>query len=242
MRAATLPELELSFYSTPQPSRALSVAAIETGGHIRVFSGHSDGSLVRWTLGRKAPEVIVQGKSAVLQVLALSAGEVACGDKAGFVSIWDMEVSVRKVALKTHKGPILAMRAAEARDTIYATGCDSLLVAVQKEEEHWKVQNSERGQSHDVLALEVVDKRTLVSGGITTDLCIHALTESGYFHQQYGSKQKQTYRHLIDLGSKLSVSEALSGDIFFLENQLSRLQLYRVSKLRASCATLLGSF
>jgi hypothetical protein len=42
-----------------------------------------------------------------------------------------------------------------------------------------------RGQSHDIKSLVMLNKNTLLSGGVTTDICVYKL-EDGRFKDQFG--------------------------------------------------------
>ena len=77
---------------------------------------------------------------------------VVAGNSKGNISIWDCKNSVRLISFDTHKAAILCI--IEDRGRIFASGSDSLIVCIAESEPlRWKVQNSERAQSHDVLAL-----------------------------------------------------------------------------------------
>jgi len=82
---------------------------------------------------------------------------------------------------------------------VYATGVDSRILTIQfvPEQQQWSFVSLFRGQSHDILSLVLLDKNTLLSGGITTDVCIYPLF-NGRPKDQFGKKltAKEKLRHV----------------------------------------------
>jgi len=65
---------------------------------------------------------------------------------------------------------------------VYASGADSRVLALQlttqgaEKAQKWIVQNTFRGQSHDIRSLILTNGDSeLLSAGVTTDLCIYPL-------------------------------------------------------------------
>lgn len=94
------------------------------------------------------------------------------------------------------KADILALEVNHKLQTIYATGVDSRVVSislledVETSNKDWVLSSIYRGQSHDIKSLIMLDNDTLLSGGVTTDICIYKLQE-GRFKDQFGKNSLQ---------------------------------------------------
>jgi hypothetical protein len=73
-----------------------------------------------------------------------------------------------------HEGPILTIKIDEKTNTVYFSGSDSKICMVRLVNGEWRLGTSIRGQSHDILSLELYNNY-LISGGLTTDLCFYSL-------------------------------------------------------------------
>ena len=86
---------------------------------------------------------------------------------------------------------ILSIAVNPAFETIYATGVDSRVLSVElrRDEEtnnsDWLLSSIYRGQSHDIKSLILLANNTLLSGGVTTDICVYKL-QDGRFKDQFG--------------------------------------------------------
>ena len=58
------------------------------------------------------------------------------------------------------------------------------------------VSSEARGQSHDILSICFIDANTLVSGGLSTDLCYYTL-ENGDFVGKYTNRPSLTSKRLV---------------------------------------------
>ena len=63
---------------------------------------------------------------------------------------------------------------------MYATGCDSKIVSIKECNGKFVVTSNVRGQSHDILSICFIDDKTLVSGGLSTDLCYYNLVNGDF--------------------------------------------------------------
>lgn len=52
-----------------------------------------------------------------------------------------------------HEGPILTIKIDESTNTLYFSGSDSKICTVRLVDDEWKLGQSIRGQSHDILSL-----------------------------------------------------------------------------------------
>jgi WD40 repeat protein len=73
------------------------------------------------------------------------------GDSQGIVRFWDSKFGVLITEFKEHENDIITI--AKINNTIYCTGCDSLVISIQYNGEEWKITSKFRGQSHDINAL-----------------------------------------------------------------------------------------
>ena len=81
-----------------------------------------------------------------------------------------------------------------------------------------------RGQSHDIKSLIVLNPNTLLSGGVTTDICIYKL-QDGRFKDQFGKnshqqKVQEKVRHVppfpFKTVAKLSTNNKTQTDLLLL--------------------------
>ena len=155
-----------------------------------LFAGYSDGSLKKWdihtgncvlhidkqTQKKKSKE----GKCLIWN-LCYADGCLISGDSQGDVCIWDTEFGTQLAKLSQLSGDILAMTLNLAHGCIYATGVDSRVISIQLQKDQetnsqkWVVSSVFRGQSHDIKSLVLLDDNTLLSGGLTTDICVYKL-------------------------------------------------------------------
>lgn len=90
---------------------------------------------------------------------------------------------------------------------IYASGIDSKVISIRLIQEEssiigsteglkqWIYAGSIWGQSHDVKSLCLLNETTLISGGMTTDICIYPLIE-GRLMEQFGIQSQIKLRHV----------------------------------------------
>ena len=118
--------------------------------------------------------------------------QLFAGSSDGNISIFDTKFGVISQQLKTHEGDILTLEKNSSGTTVYVSGVDSKIVSIQKvfpellinqkaiQENKWIISSNDRGQSHDVKSIILLQDDLLISGGITTDICLYKL-ENGKF-------------------------------------------------------------
>lgn len=126
---------------------------------------------------------------------------LATGNQEGEVQIWDVEFGVLKTKFKEHDGDINSIVYSTKYRTLYFTGADSLIksaIYCQNNQE-FKIQSFLRPQSHDINCLLVMqNKNILISGGVTSDICLINL-EKGRFIESFGKNNlHQNSKSLID--------------------------------------------
>ena len=82
---------------------------------------------------------------------------------------------------------MLALEVCSKNECIYATGVDSRVINIQfnAQENDWMLSSIYRGQSHDIKSLVMLNPNCLLSGGVTTDICVYKL-QDGRFKDQFG--------------------------------------------------------
>jgi WD40 repeat protein len=108
------------------------------------------------------------------------------GDAEGKIKIWDSKYGVLINEFSEHESDVVSIIKGE-NNVLYCTGCDSLIVTIQFNESEWKVTSRFRGQSHDINALLLLNDNCLLSGGVTTDICIYNL-KNQIFIEKYDKK------------------------------------------------------
>ena len=126
--------------------------------------------------------------------LRLFKGFIISGDSQGDITVWDAEFGTLVKQFKHLKGDVNSLEVNEEFSSVYASGVDSRIVTVQlKDEREWVFSSIFRGQSHDIKSLVLLSNKQLLSGGVTTDICLYNLN-NGRLGDQFGknSKQKQS--------------------------------------------------
>ena len=112
-----------------------------------------------------------------LTVCEVIEGEwIFVGDESGRLHVLEAKFCTPVKTFHEHAAAILAIKVDAASKTVYFSGSDSRVSMVRLVGDEWRLGTSIRGQSHDVLALELVDGY-LVSGGVSTDLCFYSLEQ-----------------------------------------------------------------
>jgi len=211
-------------------AKALSVVASKYRPHVIV--GYSDSSIRVWdTSTRQIIRRMALDLSGVYIwcLREINTTELASGDSKGQVTIWDSVNFIELVNFKEHKGDVTAL-CAEAENSLYATGVDSKITAMSKvESKGWIYTSCIRGQSHDINSLCMSSVDTLISGGITTDICIYPLV-NGRFKEFYGSRVQTKLRHVPPFLMRSVVSLTENNEEMLLQTG-SGLQLWRIQSL-----------
>lgn len=162
---------------------------------------------------------------------------VISGDSNGDVIIWDKKFGNSLKTFSELKGDVLQLAVINQEfKTIYASGVDSKIICISqaqlsKKQKHnsaaiiglnsqergdldkdWVYSGNTRGQSHDVRCLLYIQKfNALISGGVSTDLCLYNLEKNGKIHDTFAfrraDKHKKKFRHIppFELKNQISV-------------------------------------
>ncbi len=86
-------------------------------------------------------------------VKSISEKYLASGDSFGTLKIWDAKFGVLIKEFNEHLADITTIELNPDYSTIYFTGADSLVCAVQLQDEEFCLTSKYRGQSHDIAKL-----------------------------------------------------------------------------------------
>ena len=138
-------------------------------------------------------EIVIQDttQNAIWKLCYINEKYLASGNQEGELQIWDIEYGVLFQRYKEHEGDILAIEFSNKYNCLYFTGCDSLVVCLKYSKNDLSFQCKLRPQSHDINSLLLIESNNsniLLSGGVTTDLCLIKL-DKGRFLESFGKKQ-----------------------------------------------------
>lgn len=161
-----------------------------------VYAGYQDGSIRKWNM-RKGDCVLhiekdpakKRSEASLIWCLKLYKEQLISGDSKGHVCLWDTRFGTLIKKFTTLQADVLALEINSRFGCAYASGVDSRVISIQLGDQPTQT-SIFRGQSHDVKSLVLLNARTLVSGGITTDMCVYKLEEGGRFSEQYGKDSK----------------------------------------------------
>jgi WD40 repeat protein len=174
-----------------------------------VCTGHLNGSITKWNNSsiemkfgdmnnsQKSKETSLNNETkSIWSVSFITNSFIASGNKDGELKIWDYKFGNLVKSFKEHQGDILTISYSEKYNTIYYTGCDSLVVAIKyfPNTNQFKILSKLRPQSHDIHCLLLLESKNLLfSGGITSDICLINL-DNGRFIENYGKKNTSNSR------------------------------------------------
>ena len=180
-------------------SRILSVcwenSTIKTKTRL-FYTGHSNGTICKWNFETGQTLLTLSNPSADNDILiwtmcSINSKYLLCGDSTGKLLVYDINFGVLVKEFKEHTADILSIvsNGNPNEPSAYFTGIDSLIcnVKLNTKNNEWILTSSFRGQSHDINSLSLLNENYLLSGGITTDICINHLY-NGNMYQKYEKK------------------------------------------------------
>ena len=242
--------VDLSLQIVKLYSQVESISSIVSCGKY-IYTGHLNGTINKWkegviksTFGNKAytynkkntkmqiddesneVNVIEKETKEAIWKLCIANNVLAAGTSSGELQLWDCTFGVLKASFKEHNSDILTIKFNLKYNVLYYTGCDSLVVSIIIGEE-LKLQSSIRPQSHDIYSLELYND-TLISGGVTTDLCLIKL-DKGRFLESYG-KYKLNYnkqkRHISCFEKDVFSMKRNSNQLKVLQRNTNSIKLF----------------
>lgn len=132
-------------------------------------------------------EELRQSKEQIWRLHFITSKYLASGNAKGILQIWDIKFGVLYAQFKEHDHDILAIAFNKSLNTLYFSGVDSLVCSVSFIDSSFKITSKIRPQSHDISSLIAVNGELLLSGGLTTDICLINLVK-GRFIEKFDKK------------------------------------------------------
>ena len=178
-------------------SRILCIIYENSNNNI-FYTGHSNGNICKWNYDNGSilltltnPKINKKDNS-IWSINSIDSQFLLCGDSIGKLLIYDIKLGILIKEFNEHKAPILSIISNKSiqNPIAYFTGADSLLCSIKYDRKNniWILTSSFRGQSHDINSLSMINNDTLISGGVTTDICIYHLSKGGNFYMKYNEK------------------------------------------------------
>ena len=210
----------LKQFSKCDDSRVLAICWENTTHHktkskTRVFySGHSNGTVRKWNFETNQILLTLTNPSTVdkniliWSLCSINSKYLLCGTSNGSLLVYDINFGVLVKEFKEHVGDILTItcnnqcsnsNSSNSNNVIaYYSGVDSLIcsVTLDNKNNEWVLTSSFRGQSHDVNVLALLNEEFLLSGGITTDICVNKL-HGGNLYMKYDKKVNTSIKRHI---------------------------------------------
>ena len=206
----------LKQFSKCDDSRVLAICWENTTHHktkskTRVFySGHSNGSVRKWNFETNQILLTLTNPSTVdsniliWSLCSINSKYLLCGASNGSLLVYDINFGVLVKEFKEHVGDILTITCNNqcsgnsCNVVAYYSGVDSLIcsVTLNNKNNEWVLTSSFRGQSHDVNVLALLNEEFLLSGGVTTDICVNKL-HGGNLYMKYEKKVNTTIKRHI---------------------------------------------
>jgi WD40 repeat protein len=164
---------------------------------------------------------------------------IASGDSKGSMKLWDTHFGILKKEFNEHNADILTICC--KNDTIYYTGSDSLISTVQNSGNEWLLTSKFRGQSHDINSICLLNDDCLVSGGLTTDICIYKLSNYRFIEKYDKKVSTSIKRHISAFEQRPKINFCYTeGRLLLLHRKLNSLDLWLVNELNIDSVVLLA--
>lgn len=219
-------------------SRILSVCWEDNKESSNFYTGHSNGTIMKWSLknGQVLLSINTNNPDGLIwALLSVKTNHLLCGDSSGRLLIYDMTFGILVKEFKEHNADIMTIVKNSSIDNpcVYFTGIDSLVCSLQlnTKSNEWLLTSSFRGQSHDINALALLNNDYLISGGVTTDICIYHII-NGCLYQQYDKKASTNVkRHISPFDQRPKYTCAYINDktILILHQQIASCDLWLIN-------------
>jgi len=175
----------------------------------------------------------LNNKEIVWRVLSVSDDNLVASSSDGIIYFFETKFGTLLSQIKTHEADIVCLTANSRKDIVYATGLDSKIVSLERVSgqtengggrSSWVISSSDRGQSHDVKALTLLNDSTLISGGLTTDICIYNLQEGRFIDRKMSllnNTKDIKLRHITSLPTQSSSAVSASKSIILFAKNFS---------------------
>lgn len=234
-------------------SPCISIDYIYSNNCEIIISGHKNGMINKWVNGilkqslgkstfiknnKTIKETDIENESEnniceeyIWKIKIINSDYFVTGNSNGFLQIWDLNFGIIKYQFKEHMSSILTIEYSYENSMIYYSGCDSIICCIKHIKDEFKLTSKLRPQSHDINKLLLLDKNTLLSGGITTDICIINLL-NGRFYEKFNKKNYQIKRHISSFNQKSSIKmiQLNNKSILILQQFLRKIHLYEIKE------------
>jgi hypothetical protein len=158
--------------------------------------------------------------------LGIDTDTLFSGDSKGSLKVWDIKIGYLMKEFNEHNGDILSI--CTYNKTVYFTGSDSQIITLQNNGQ-WIMTSKFRGQSHDINSLCIMNEDHILSGGLTTDICIYKLN-NGRFIEKYDRKVTTNLkRHISAFEQRTKISVFHNDYTILLHRGLDKVSLWSIS-------------
>lgn len=129
---------------------------------------------------------------------------LVCGCSNGNILFFETDFGTLLKSIHFHQSDILTLITNSTKNTVYASGSDSRIISIENlndKEENWMLTSQDRGQSHDVYSLVLINDNLLISAGLTTDLCLYNLENNRFIERMKILKGQKKINSNIDENS-----------------------------------------
>ena len=209
-------------------SRILCITYENSNNNI-FYTGHSNGNICKWNYDNGSilltltNPTINKKENSIWSINSIDSQYLLCGDSLGKLLIYDIKFGILIKEFNEHKAPILSVISNKSTQNpiAYFSGSDSLICSIKLDKKNniWILTSSFRGQSHDINTLSMINNETLISGGVTTDICIYHLNKNGNLYQKYNEKiSTNIKRHISPFEHKCYyyISDINQFNMFFI--------------------------
>jgi hypothetical protein len=158
--------------------------------------------------------------------LGIDYGVLFSGDSQGSLKIWDSKFGQLRKEFYEHQGDILSI--AINKGAVYYSGSDSQIITVQNNNNDWILTSKFRGQSHDINTLCLINDDYLLSGGLTTDICIYKLLNSRFVEKYDKKVSTSIKRHISAFEQKSKIYVNNNENLLILHRGLDKLSLWGI--------------
>jgi hypothetical protein len=205
------------------------------------FTGHSNGNIIKWDYltGQVLLTLTTNKDTVVWSLCYINEKLIASGDSKGSMKMWDSQFGILKKEFDEHNADILTI--CYRNNTIYYTGSDSLISTVQNTGNDWILTSKFRGQSHDIHSICLLNDDCLLSGGLTTDICLYKLSNYRFIEKYDKKLTTSVKRHISAFEHKPKISFSYhNGKLFILHRKLESLNLWLVDETNMESVLLLA--
>ena len=116
------------------------------------------------------------------------------GYSTGKVKFFEATFGSMIKEFKDHNGDVLSLLVSKDQNRIFASGADSKISCYNKivedveglERVDFEFSSSDRGQSHDIYSMVELHSDLILSGGLSTDMCLYKIQGNKFVERRQG--------------------------------------------------------